>query len=147
LIALTGFGPKDKPTVYVVADSGESVSRNKAKKLSDSAEDLRQQVKKRRDIVLAADPVGADIIVTILDRRIEIEQNRQTYYGGGHTQNQYQSRHIITYRIQVGESSREAEYFVAGSLVTWRRVSSGLSKQIERWARDNTDELLERRAQ
>ena len=85
--------------------------------------------------------------MTILDRAVEVAQSGQTDYGGGHTQNQYQSRHIITYRIEAGESSHKAEYFNAGSFVTWNRVATGLSKHIERWARDHLEQLLQYRPQ
>jgi hypothetical protein len=142
---------KEKPpiTVYVEANSGasEALSKSKVKEISDSAEDLRRQIEKRRDIVLATHPETADIVVTILDRAIEIAQNRQAEYVGGYTQNHYQSRHIITYRIEAGKSSHKAEYFNAGSFVTWNRVAAGLSKHIERWAKDHFEQLLQYRTQ
>lgn len=142
-------GAQDKPTVYVVAGSASSkrISRSKAKELADSAEDLRKQIGKRAHIDLAPTIESADILITILDRRIEFRQSRQTQYGGADTQRQYQSRHVIAYRVRVGELTRDGEYLNAGSLVTWRRVATGLSKEIERWARDNLELLLQQRAQ
>ncbi len=148
-LALIGMQGREKTliTVYVEADSGalEAISKARAKEISDSAADLRQQIEKRRDILLALHPEIADITVTILSRGIEVAQNRQTY-SGGHSQPHYQSRHIITYRIEAGGASHKAEYFSAGSLVTWNRVASGLSKHIESWARDHLDQLLQNRA-
>lgn len=149
-LALVGMRQEEKNPIYVYveADPGTSgvVSKSKAKEISDSAEDLRRQIEKRKNIVLSVHPEQADIVVTILDRGIEIAQNRHTDYGGGLTQNQYQSRHIITYRIEAGESSQKAEYFNAGSFVTWNRVATGLSKHIERWAKDHVEQLLQYRA-
>lgn len=131
--------------VYVEADSKALEAISKSKEIADSAGDLRQQIGKRRDIVLAPHPEMADITVTILSREIEVAQNRQVY-SGGHSQPHYQSRHIITYRIEAGDSIHKAEYFNAGSLVTWKRVATGLSKHIESWARDHLDQLLQYRA-
>ncbi len=140
---------QEKPSIYVYVEADsqalEAISKSKAKEIADSAGDLRQQIGKRQGIVLAPHPEMADITVTILSRGIEVAQNRQTY-SGGHSQPHYQSRHIITYRIEAGDSSHKAEYFNAGSLVTWKRVATGLSKHIESWARDNSDQLLQYRS-
>lgn len=134
VVVFAGWAQHKKPSVYVLSDAAGSpgISKSKAKELSDSAEDLRRQIKKRKGLVLARQVESADILVTILDRRVEIAQTRQDYYGGGHTQQQYQSRHVIRYRIETKDSSQEGEYYNVGSLVTWTRVAGGLSKQIER---------------
>jgi hypothetical protein len=142
VVVLTAFNAYEKPSVYVTTDPealGQQ-DKGKIKELSDSAEDLRKEIEKRRDIVPAVDAESADIIITILDRRIDITQHREDY-GGGQIQNQYQSRHLILYRTSVGGASHNSEYFMAGSLVTWRRLASGLSKQIERWAKENLEAI------
>jgi hypothetical protein len=142
VVVLAAFSPYEKPSVFVTTDPealGEQ-TKGKAKELSDSAEDVRKEIEKRRDIVPAADAESADILVTILDRRIEVAQLRQNY-SGGHIQNYYQSRYLILYRTSVGDASHNSEYFMDGSLVTWKRVASGLSKQVERWARENLEAI------
>ena len=142
VVVLAAFNFDSKPSVYVTTDSeavGEH-SKGKARELTDSAGDLRKEIEKRRDVVPAANAESADIIVTILDRRIDVAQHRQNY-GGGHIQNHYQSRHLILYRTSVGGLDHNSEYFLEGSLVTWKRVASGLSKQIERWANDNLEAI------
>jgi hypothetical protein len=146
VVVLAAFHVYEKPSVYVATDPealGEQ-TRARAKELSDSAEDLRKEIEKRGNIVPAADAESADILVTILDRRIEVAQLRQRF-GGGHIQNYYQSRYLILYRTSVGDANHNSEYFMDGSLVTWKRVASGLSKQVERWAEENLEAILRSR--
>jgi hypothetical protein len=146
LINLAAFTTSEKLSVYVTTDS-ESIQVGKkarAKELLDSAEDVRKEVEKRRVLVPASAIEDADIVVTILDRRIDVSQHRQNY-GGADIQNHYQSRHLILYRTSVGRQSQDSEYFMEGSLVTWKRVASGLSKQVERWAQDNWEAILRSR--
>lgn len=133
-------------SVFVTAasESSEGLTKSKEKEVTDSARDLREEVEKRSSIILAEDIEAADIVVKVLDRRIEVAQQRQDY-GAGHIQPQYQSRHLIHYRIQVGEFHQDAEYYIAGSFVTWKRVAKDVSKRIERWARENREQVLQAR--
>jgi hypothetical protein len=142
IAVLAAFNAYEKPSVYVTTDPealGEQ-TRAKDKELLDSAEDLRKEIEKRGNIVPAADAESADVLVTILDRRIEVAQRRQDF-SGGHIQNYYQSRYLILYRTSIGDAGHNSEYFMDGSLVTWKRVASGLAKQVERWANENLEAI------
>lgn len=128
-------------TIPVYVDVDGDASEEKLQDLKDSAEDLREQIRKRHGILLAEDAEVAKIRVTIMDRQIEFEQSRQTNYGGGLTQSQYQSVYVISYRLQVGDLRWERQHEGAGSLITWKRVATALAKELERWAQRNQDRL------
>ena len=130
--------------VTVAGETAEGISEAKEKELADTVVDLRKEIEKRANIILAEDINAADIVVKILDRRIDIAQQRQDY-GAGHIQPQYQSRHLILYRMQVGEFHQDAEYYIAGSFVTWKRVAKDVSKRVERWASENREQVLQTR--
>ncbi len=132
--------------VTVAGETAEGISKAKEKELADTVEDLRKEIEKRVNIILAEDINAADIVVKILDRRIDVAQQSQDF-GAGHIQPQYQSRHLILYRMEVGEFHQEAEYFIAGSFVTWKRVAKDVSKRIERWAREHREQVLQTRSE
>jgi hypothetical protein len=134
---------QDKHSVYVDV-STDDISKSKARELSDSASDLREQISKRSNLVVAEHPEAAEILITILDREIEVRTSGQTSYGGGNTQSQYQSRYILKYRLESGSFAQDGEYVLAGAFVTWKRMATGIAKDIERWVDENT-ELAERR--
>lgn len=130
--------------VTVARETSEGTSEAKEKELADTVKDLRKEIEKRSNIILAEDINAADIVVKILDRRIDVAQRRQDY-GAGHIQPQYQSRHLILYRMQVGEFHQDAEHYIAGSFVTWKRVAKDVSKRVERWASENREQVLQSR--
>ena len=134
---------QQKHSIFVGVSTDRS-SKAKARELSDSASDLRDQLGKRSNLVLAEHPEAAQILITVLDREIVVGTSGQTSYGGGNTQSHYESRYILKYRIEAGSFSQDAEYVLAGAFVTWKRMASGISKDIERWLDDNT-ELADRR--
>jgi hypothetical protein len=139
----TAMRPVEKLSVYVEAELEEDEhSGAKNKDVLDSTKDLKNQIDKRGDIMLTQERASADIVVTVLDRRIDVAQDRQTHWGGGHIQNQYMSRYVIVYRMEAADNSHRAEQMAYGSLVTWKSVASNLSKHIEGWARQNRDQLL-----
>ena len=127
--------------VTVAGETAEGISKAKEKELADTVEDLRKEIEKRANIILAEDIDSADVVVKILDRRIDVAQHRQDY-GAGHIQPQYQSRHLILYRMQVGAFHQDAENYIAGSFVTWKRVAKDVSKRVERFAMDNRERVL-----
>lgn len=146
LLGSTIAAAPETVSVHVAAavDAEQSVPRSKAKELSDSAEDLRKEIPKRQGLSLAKDADSAHVVVLILDRRIDVAGTRQDY-GGGNIQLHYQSSHVIVYRIRVGSSHHDAEQIATGSLVTWRRVAKDLSKHLERWVRENREQILRSR--
>jgi hypothetical protein len=133
---------QEKYSVYVGV-SMDDTSKSKARELSDSARDLREQIGRRSNLVLADHPEAAEILITVLDRQIVVGTSGQTNYGGGNTQSHYQSRYILKYRLESGSFSQDAEYVLAGAFVTWKRMASGISKDIERWVDENS-KLAER---
>ncbi len=145
-LSLTVFSammPYEKLTVYVEPGlEEEDFPVANKKDILDSTKDLTNQINKRGDVVLVEDRRSADIVITVLDRRIDVAQDRQTHWGGGHIQNQYTSRYVIVYRLEAANNSHRAEQMAYGSLVTWNKVASNLAKHIEGWARENRDQLL-----
>ena len=123
------------PRFFVAADPAriEMVSQSKRKEILDTVEDLRKQLEKRKRLRVVSDEEDATLKVYILDRRIEMRQQRSDY-GGGHVQQQYTSRHLIAYRLEQRGSSQDGEHYLVGSLVTWRRVAGDLAKSLERFA-------------
>lgn len=122
--------------IYVAPDPVvfERVSGSKKKELRDTAEDLVEQLRKRRRVVITESSDKADIRVHIRDRRVELRQDRTSHYGGSHVQTQYESRHLIAYRLEKDGNEQDGEHYLVGSLVTWRRVASDLAKALERYA-------------
>jgi len=132
---------QQKHSVYVSA-SADDTEKAKARELADSADDLRDQIGKRSNLVLADHPEAAEILITVLDRHIDVRTSGQTNYGGGNTQSHYQSRYILKYRLEVGTFTHDSEYVLAGAFVTWKRIATGVSKDIEKWV-DKNAELAE----
>jgi hypothetical protein len=142
-MVFTAMRPSERIVVYVEAELEEDEhSRGKNKDVLDSVKDLKNQIEKRGGIMLAEERSSADIVITVLDRRIDVAQDRQTHWGGGHIQNQYMSRYVIVYLFEAVNDSHRAEQMAYGSLVTWKSVASNLSKHIEGWARENRAQLL-----
>ncbi len=132
---------QQKHSVHVSA-SADDTSKSKARELADSAGDLREQIGKRSNLVLAEHPETAEILITVLDRQIDVRPSGQTNYGGGNTQSHYQSRYVLKYRLEAGTFVRDGEYVLAGAFVTWKRMATGVSKDIEKWV-DKNAELAE----
>ena len=146
-----GFGPvpagseEDRPRVYVHVDPGvEDHDRGKLRDLVDSMADLREQISKRPSITSAKDRSDADILVTLLDRRIEVNRSGETKYFG-YTQTHYQSRYVLTFRVSAARLDFETDTALAGAFVTWKRVAGVVAKDIEVWARQNEEALQEER--
>jgi hypothetical protein len=131
----------EKPRVFVHVDPQiEDHEPGKRRELVDSVTDLREQISKRRDIVSAENRSDADILVTVLDRRIEVNRNGETKYFG-YTQTHYQSRYVLRFRLEAGSLDFESDTALAGAFVTWKRVAGVVAKDIEQWARDNSESL------
>jgi hypothetical protein len=131
----------EKPRVYVhVNPRIEDHDPAKLRELVDSMTDLREQISKRRDIVSAKNRSESDILVTLLDRRIEVNRNGETKYFG-YTQTHYQSRYVLSFRLEAGSLDFESDAALAGAFVTWKRVAGVVAKDIEQWARDNSESL------
>ena len=77
----------------------------------------------------------ADVLVTILDRRIEVNESGTNDWGGSLSQTHYQSRYIVFFRFESGATIEEFEIALAGAFVTWKRVAGVLAKDAEAWAR------------
>lgn len=135
-------GPEDaKLRVYVHVDPRiEDHHGAKLRELLDSMTDLRQQISKRRDIASAKSRSDADILVTLLDRRIEVNRSGETKYFG-YTQTHYQSRYVLSFRLEGGSLDFETDTALAGAFVTWKRVAGVVAKDIESWARENEEAL------
>ena len=131
----------EKPRVFVHVDPRiEDYDPGKRRELVDSMTDLREQISKRRDIVSAENRSESDILVTLLDRRIEVNRNGETKYFG-YTQTHYQSRYVLRFRLEAGSLDYESDTALAGAFVTWKRVAGVVAKDIEQWARDNSESL------
>ena len=137
--------PQQKHSVYVGV-STDDASKSRARELADSATDLREQIGKRSNLVLVEHPEAAEILITVLDRRIDVRTSGQTSYGGGNTQSHYQSKYILKYRLESGSFEQEAEYVLAGAFVTWKRMATGVAKDIERWVDENAELAEQRKA-
>jgi hypothetical protein len=137
-------GEKQKvPKVFVHVDPrvAQTNDAQKRRDLVDSVTDIREHLQKRRDVEFAKDRFDADILVTILDRRLEVNRSGATSYFG-YTQTHYQSRYILAYRLEARGTDFETETALAGAFVTWKRVAGVLAKDIEQWARDHREDML-----
>lgn len=133
-----------KPRVYVLVDPRlEDHNPQKQRDMVDSLTDLREQLAKRRDVVSVKNRSEADILVTLLDRRIEVNRSGETKYFG-YTQTHYQSRYVLHFRVEARGLDFESETALAGAFVTWKRLAGVLAKDIEQWARDHRENLGER---
>lgn len=121
-------------TVYVTFSKNANLSDQKRRDLADSARDVREQLKKRDGVEAADDLDDADVLVTILDRRLEVNESGTNDWGGALQQTHYQSRYIVFFRFESGEAIEESEIALAGAFVTWKRVAGELAKDTEKWA-------------
>lgn len=132
-VAAAGWA-RTEPTVYVTFDKSDAVPENKRRELADSAQDLREQLGKRDGVRAAEDERHADVRVTILDRRLEVNETGRSDWGGALSQAHYQSRYIVFFRFESDELMEESEIALAGAFVTWKRVAGVLAKDVEEWA-------------
>ena len=88
------------PAVYVTFDKRETLSKSKRRELADSARDVREQLQKRKAIRPAEAERDADVLVTILDRRLEVKESGRNEWGGALSQTHYQSRYIVAFRLR-----------------------------------------------
>ncbi|HEY7697632.1 MAG TPA: hypothetical protein VIE88_04410 [Vicinamibacteria bacterium] len=141
LSAAPEHGGSEKPRVYVHVDPRlENQDPDMVSELVDSMADLREQISKRHDIVGAKSMKDADILVTLLDRRIEVNRSGETKYFG-YTQTHYQSRYVLSFRLEARGLGLETDAALAGAFVTWKRVAGVVAKDIEEWARDHAESL------
>src|SRR5262245_34065926 len=141
LRAAPGTDEADKPRVYVYIDPRiEENDLGKIRDLADSMADLREQISKRRDIVIAESRTDADILVTLLGRRIEVNRSGETKYFG-YTQTHFQSRYVLSFRVKAGTLDFETDTALGGAFVTWKRVAGVVAKDIEAWAKENEEAL------
>jgi len=134
VVASFAFG-QTTPTVYVTSNNNEGLSKQDRRELEDSARDVREQLKKRDGVETAEDGGAADVVVTILARRIEVNESGTNEWGGALSQTHYQSRYIVSFRFESGTTIEESEIALAGAFVTWKRVAGVLAKDAEAWAR------------
>lgn len=133
-VAVFAFG-QTTPTVYVTSNKNENFSEQKRRELADSVRDVREQLKKRDGVETAEDRDAADVLVTILDRRIEVNESGTNDWGGALSQTHYESRYIVFFRFESSTTIEESEIALAGAFVTWKRVAGVLAKDAEAWAR------------
>ena len=126
-----------RPTVHVTSVENERLPSDKRRELADSANDVREHIKKRANFEEVEDRADADVLVTILDRRIEVNQSGVNDWGGALQQAHYQSRYILYFRFESASAIEESEIALAGAFVTWKRVAGVLAKDVEDWARDH----------
>jgi len=124
-------------TVFVTFDADEDTPAAKRREVADSARDVREQIQKRDNLEAADNRGAADVLVTILDRRIEVNPSGENDWGGALKQTHYQSRHILFFRMETHAAVEESEIALAGAFVTWKRVAGVLAKDVEKWARGN----------
>ena len=114
----------------------DKFSSEKRRELADSARDVRKKLRDR-GIESTDDRDDADVLVVILDRRIEVHPSGENDWGGALKQTHYQSRHILSVRYETGATIEASEVALAGAFVTWKRVAGEVAKDAEKWARDN----------
>jgi hypothetical protein len=131
-----------RPLVYVHVDPAleAQLGASRLRELTDSVADLREQIAKRRDIGRAQNRADADILLTVLDRRLEVNRSGETKYFG-YTQTHYQSRYVLSFRVEAGGTAFETDTALAGAFVTWKRVAGAVAGDLERWARENSESL------
>ncbi len=127
---------QSNPTAYVAFEKHDRLSSEKRRELADSARDVREKLRDR-GIESADDRDHADVLVVILDRRLEVHPSGENDWGGALKQTHYQSRHILRVRYETDETIEESEVALAGAFVTWKRVAGEVAKDAEQWARDN----------
>lgn len=132
-----------RPKVFVHADPRALATGNPETRrgLQDSVSDLREQLRKRPELALAKDRGEADILVTVLDRRLEVNRSGETRYFG-YTQTHFQSRYVLAFRIEAGRLDYETEAALAGAFVTWKRVAGVVAKDVEIWVREHREQML-----
>ena len=108
LLAISTASAKEKVLVYVVADEVLEGSNTNAtaEDLEDSANDLRKQIKKRKELELAGDEGRADIVFHVVDRWIQSEPDAEGRRG-----------YALRYHLVAGTYQQDEDY-VFGKLST-----------------------------
>ena len=127
---------QSNPTAYVAFEKHDKLSSEKRRELADSARDVREKLRDR-GIESPDDRDDADVLVVILDRRIEVQPSSENDWGGAMKQTHYQSRHILSVRYETRATIEKSEVVLVGAFVTWKRVAGEVAKDAEKWARDN----------
>ncbi len=107
------------------------------KELSDSVKDLTKEIGKRKHLEVVGTAEAADIVVEILHRRKE-RRSESSYENWDRERFETTDWRIVSYRMTAGEFEHQAE--VEGK--SWRQAAGSLSKEVERWAKENRARLL-----
>lgn len=107
------------------------------KELSDSVKDLTKEIGKRKHLEVVGTAEAADIVVEILHRRKE-RRTELSYENWDRERFETTDWRIVSYRMTAGEFKHQAE--VEGK--SWRQAAGRLSKEVERWAKENRARLL-----
>jgi hypothetical protein len=131
-----------RPLVYVHVDPAleAELGPSRLRELTDSVADLRLSIAKRRDIGSTENRADADIVLTVLDRRLEVNRSGETKYFG-YTQTHFQSRYVLSFRVEARAAAFETDTALAGAFVTWKRVAGAVAGDLERWARENSENI------
>jgi hypothetical protein len=136
--------PTEQRTKIFVGIDGEHAAElapRQQRELRDSAEDIRRHLRKRFTLEVVERPDDAEIRLLVTARRVEVGVSGETNYGAGHTQRQYQSRHVIEYHLHSDGIRHEAEAALAGSFVTWKRVAGAVVDDVEIWVSELRERL------
>lgn len=138
LAAASQVAGQSTPTIYVTSSKSDGHSAQKRRELADSVGDVKEQLKKRSGVESSDERGSADVLLTILDRRIEVNESGTDDWGGALSQTHYESRYIVFFRFESRDAIEESEIALAGAFVTWKRVAGVLAKDAEDWARHHS---------
>jgi hypothetical protein len=146
-LATAVWAEDSKIRVYTFAELEDAEGRSKpnAKELSDSVRDVTKQISMREHLEVST-AEAADISVEIWQRRKETRSQPGYPKYARHEDRWVDEKdvwHIVSYGLEAGRFEHYNE--VGGK--SWRSAAGELSKEVERWAKENRARLLALRQQ
>jgi hypothetical protein len=140
--------PPEKIAVFVALPERDGfVDAGRA--MTDSRDDLRREINKRKTLRPVDSRADADIVVTVLDRGYTTEENGGVIFVPlGHAvlaTPTRSSRNTVRARMDAGDFSVMLTGDFAGIGDVWEECAEIISKDVEAWAAANRDRLIARR--
>ena len=146
LAAAAAQAKDDYPSPVRVCVRGAGEGGFVSADVGDSVKDLQKTLDGKKVIDLVRDPREAEVVVIILGRGAE-ETGRETYHShsSGHSYSSTRTKETVrVVRAVLKAGSYELEMFGIDN-VWWGLAAKDLGKKVEKWVKDNYDQILSRR--
>lgn len=146
IFAVTAFATvvdESKPDIRIYVSAGEVKADFVDPATRDSANDLRENLRKKRSLKVVDDQKIADVWIRVNRRFIQTSGSSNVLMTGSATGVATPiNEAVILGTLIVGDYNLE---MVGSHRISWKAAAGNLAKQLEKWVNENRSRLIERR--